>query len=137
MDADTGDIKFFSCSFEENNGSQFLCGGVKRYDRINLSGCLIRVGGGSTSGRDAVIFGAPESLLEECDIDVGDRPTNVLFIWPNSANAIGSFSLYRNRIRGAGELIRTNNCQAATIAIENNEFTHAGPGRLSRFAWRI
>lgn len=136
MDADTGDVSFQRCTFQENKGSQFVCGGSRRYDRIGLRDSTLIVGGGSTAGTDALIFGAPASTLENCAIDLG-RQGKRLYLWPNRANDYGDFRFAGNRVSGNGELIRINGRPSGAISIEDNILTHTSDSTFSKRIWLL
>lgn len=136
MDEDTGDIGFLRCTFRENRGAQFVCGGSRRYDTIRVSGCTITVGGGSEGGADAVIFGAPSSVMENCGIDIGDASKR-LYLWPNKANRTGNFQLIGNRVSGNGELLRIHGSPSGAITIDGNEFVHRGNSGSGRRVWLL
>ncbi len=123
MDVDTGNITFENCTFEENGGSQFLCGGTLFYDNVKFSRCTFKTGGGSTFGGDTIILGASGLIMEDCDVDFGAAgSTKAFYVWPNAANIAGDMIFRGNRFVGVAQMLRTNGAPTGRITIDGNIF---------------
>lgn len=124
LDIDVGDIHFVNCTFLNNKGCTFLCGGGKRFDNIHLLGCRLEVGSNSGSADDKFIFGARYSSVRYCEFDLGAED-KILYLWPNASNLGADMDFIGNNVRGAGQLMV---CQLFTgrVVIEGNKFIHTG-----------
>lgn len=130
MDVNTGNIVFNNCTFEENAGGQFNCGGSLAYDNVKLLSSTINVGAGSTAGGDCSVIGCQGFVLQNCDIDIGQN-SKAFYVWPNAANVAGDVLISGNRFTGKGSLMRTNGAPTGQITIQNNSFRANGATAIS------